>query len=256
MNSTSARYLSLAQRVIFITGGGSGIGAALTRSFHLQGARVAFIDIDEKASRTLVKELEDETGSSPWFGVCDIRDVQALRATIQAVGETLGPIHVLINNAASDDRHDWRKIEPDYWDERMNLNLRSMFFAIQAVAPQMIEAKGGSIINFGSISVQVALGGLAAYVTAKAAAHGLTRTMARDLGAYGIRVNTLVPGCIITERQLQKWISPADEIRIQEHQCLKLRLLPEHVAPTALFLGADDSRQITGQEFPVDGGWA
>lgn len=255
MNSMSARYPSLAQRVVFITGGGSGIGAALTRAFHLQGARVAFIDIDERASRTLVDQLIAETGSGPWFRACDIRDVDALRTSIQAVGQEFGPIHVLINNAANDERHDWRAIEPEYWDERMNVNLRSMFFAIQAAAPQMIEAGGGSIINFGSISVQVALGGLAAYVTAKAAAHGLTRTMARDLGGHGIRVNTLVPGCIITERQLEKWISPADEVRIQEHQCLKLRLLPEHVAPTALFLAADDSRQITGQEFPVDGGW-
>jgi NAD(P)-dependent dehydrogenase (short-subunit alcohol dehydrogenase family) len=255
MNSMSARYPSLAQRVVFITGGGSGIGAALTRAFHLQGARVAFIDIDERVSRTLVDQLIAETGSGPWFRACDIRDVDALRTSIQAVGEEFGAIHVLINNAANDERHDWRVIEPEYWDERMNVNLRSMFFAIQAAAPQMIEAGGGSIINFGSISVQVALGGLAAYVTAKAAAHGLTRTMARDLGGHGIRVNTLVPGCIITERQLEKWISPADEVRIQEHQCLKLRLLPEHVAPTALFLAADDSRQITGQEFPVDGGW-
>ncbi|MCP2072715.1 UNVERIFIED_ORG: NAD(P)-dependent dehydrogenase (short-subunit alcohol dehydrogenase family) [Pseudomonas lini] len=255
MNSISAHYPSLAQRVVFITGGGSGIGAALTRAFHRQGAQVAFIDIDEQASRALVAQLNAETGSGPWFRTCDIRDVAALRASIQAVGDELGPIHVLINNAANDERHDWRAIEPDYWDERMNLNLRSMFFAIQAVAPQMIEAGKGSIINFGSISVQVALGGLAAYVTAKAAAHGLTRTMARDLGGHRIRVNTIVPGCIITERQLEKWISPADEVRIQEHQCLKLRLLPEHVAPTALFLAADDSQQVTGQEFPVDGGW-
>lgn len=255
MKTTTAKYPSLDGRVVFITGGGSGIGAALTRAFHLQGARVAFVDIDQRASLALIEQLSVETGSTPWYRQCDIRDVDALQASIRAAGEELGPVTTLINNAASDDRHDWREVDQAYWDDRMNVNLRPMFFAIQAAAPQMILAGGGSIINFGSISVNVALGGLSAYVTAKAAAHGLTRTMARDLGEHSIRVNTLVPGCIITERQLEKWISPEDEVRIQEHQCLKQRLVAEHVAPTALFLAADDSAQITGQELAVDGGW-
>jgi len=255
MTQVNAQYPSLCDRTVFITGGGSGIGAALTRAFHLQGARVAFIDIAEQPSRQLVADLEAQTGRAPWFRLCDIRDVPSLQAAIQEAGEQLGPIRVLVNNAARDDRHDWREVDTAYWDEGMATNLRPMFFAIQAAAPQMIVAGGGSIINFGSISVQLALGGLSSYVTAKAAVHGLTRSLARDLGADGIRVNTVVPGCIMTERQLEKWITPADEARIQEHQCLKLRLLPEHVAPTVLFLAADDSAQLTAHEFPVDGGW-
>ncbi|WP_448090635.1 SDR family NAD(P)-dependent oxidoreductase [Pseudomonas azerbaijanoccidentalis] len=255
MSHANAQYPSLQGRTVFITGGGSGIGAALTRAFHLQGARVAFIDIAEEASRQLVDDLQAQTGRAPWYKHCDIRDVDSLQATIREAGEQLGPISALVNNAASDNRHDWQEVDTAYWDEGMAINLRPAFFAIQAAAPQMIAAGGGSIINFGSISVQLALGGLSSYVTAKAAVHGLTRSLARDLGADGIRVNTVVPGCIMTERQLEKWITPADEARIQEHQCLKLRLLPEHVAPIVLFLAADDSAQLTAHEFPVDGGW-
>lgn len=255
MTQLSARYPSLEQRVVFITGGGSGIGAALTRAFHRQGARVVFVDIARTASEALVEELERETGRAPRFELCDIRDVEALQSTIVRIGETLGPIRVLINNAANDDCHDWRGVDVAYWDERMSLNLRPMFFSIQAVAEQMRAAGGGSIINFGSISVRLALGDMAAYVSAKAAVHGLTRSLARDLGPHGIRVNTLVPGSIMTERQLEKWIGPEDEANIQAHQCLKVRLEAEHIAPAALFIAADDSAQISAQEIPVDGGW-
>lgn len=251
----TARYPSLDGRVVFVTGGGSGIGAALTRAFHRQGAQVAFVDIDDEASQALCHELEVETGRAVVYRHCDIRDVHALQTVIHEIGETLGPIRTLVNNAANDDRHDWREMSVEYWDERMSLNLRPMFFSIQAVADHMAAAGGGSIINFGSISVRLALGGLAAYVTAKAAVHGLTRSLARDLGERNIRVNTVVPGCILTRRQLDKWISPEDEARIQDHQCLKVCLTPEHVAPTVLFLAADDSAQLTGQEFPVDAGW-
>ncbi|MGQ4877724.1 SDR family NAD(P)-dependent oxidoreductase [Billgrantia sp. LNSP4103-1] len=255
MNSDAARYPSLDERVVFITGGGSGIGAALTRAFHLQGARVAFVDIDDAASQALVEALQAETGRAPRYRRCDIRDVEALQAAIAEVGRELGPIHTLVNNAANDDRHTWQEVDVAYWDERMSLNLRPMFFAAQAAAHQMIEAGGGSIVNFGSISVQMAIPELSTYVTAKAAVHGLTRSLARDLGRYNIRVNTLVPGSILTERQLQKWIGPEEEASIQAHQCLKQRLEPEHVAPTVLFLAADDSTQLTGASIPVDGGW-
>lgn len=255
MSAPTAQYPSLEARVVFVTGGGGGIGAALTRAFHLQGARVAFVDIDDSASQALCDELLAETGQIPWYRHCDIRDIASLTATIDEAIEALGPIRTLVNNAANDDRHDWRKVSVDYWDERMSLNLRPMFFAAQAVADRMADAGGGSIINFGSISVRLALGGLPAYVTAKAAVHGLTRSLARELGEQNIRVNTVLPGCIMTQRQLDKWISPEDEARIQEHQCLKQRLEPAHVAPTVLFLAADDSAQLTAQEFPVDGGW-
>ncbi|MBR9904919.1 MAG: SDR family oxidoreductase [Gammaproteobacteria bacterium] len=256
MNQHSARYVSLEQRVVFITGGGSGIGAALTRAFHHQGARVVFVDINDAASEALVDELRADTGEAPLYYHCDIRDVASLQRVIAETGQNVGPIHTLVNNAASDDRHDWREVDVAYWDERMSLNLRPMFFAAQAAAEQMIEAGGGSIINFGSVSVQMALGGLPAYVTAKAAAHGLTRSLARELGEYNIRVNTLVPGSVITERQLEKWISPEDEVAIQQRQCLKMRLEAEHIAPAVLFLASAESQAITGQELAVDAGWA
>lgn len=255
MTTPTARYPSLEERVVFVTGGGSGVGAALTRAFHRQGARVAFVDIDDDASQALCDELAAETDRAPLYRHCDIRDIDALRATIQEVSKALGTIRTLVNNAANDDRHDWRGVSVEYWDERMSLNLRPMFFAIQAVADRMAAAGGGSIINFGSISVRLALGNLPAYVTAKAAVHGLTRSLARDLGEQNIRINTVAPGCIMTQRQLEKWVTPEDEVRIQEHQCLKVRLLPAHVAPTVLFLAADDSAQLTGHEFPIDAGW-
>nr|WP_295714205.1 SDR family oxidoreductase [uncultured Halomonas sp.] len=256
MNQPSARYASLEQRVVFITGGGSGIGASLTRAFHHQGARVVFVDIDDEASEALVEKLRVETGEAPRFHHCDIRNVASLQQVIAETGQNVGPIHALVNNAASDDRHAWRDVDVAYWDERMSLNLRPMFFAAQAAAEQMMQAGGGSIINFGSVSVQVALGGLPAYVTAKAAVHGLTRSLARDLGEHNIRVNTLVPGAVMTQRQLEKWISPEDEITIQERQCLKIRLEPQHIAPAVLFLASDESQAITGQELAVDAGWA
>ncbi|PXX96259.1 SDR family NAD(P)-dependent oxidoreductase [Halomonas sp. LBP4] len=255
MSNDATRYPSLEQRVVFITGGGSGIGAGLTRAFHRQGAKVVFVDIDDAASQALVDELKAATGTAPQFHRCDIRDVEALQAVIAEIGESLGPIHTLVNNAANDDRHSWQDVDVDYWDERMSLNLRPMFFAAQAAAHQMIEAGGGSIINFGSISVQMAIGDLSTYVTAKAAVHGLTRSLARDLGTHNIRVNTLVPGSIMTERQLEKWIGPEEEASIQAHQCLKLRLEPQHIAPAVLFLASAESAAITGQELAVDGGW-
>ncbi|MFM9271990.1 SDR family NAD(P)-dependent oxidoreductase [Halomonas elongata] len=255
MSEDAGHYPSLERRVTFITGGGSGIGAGLTRAFHRQGALVVFVDIDDAASQALVEELKMETGRAPHYYHCDIRDIAALQAVIAEVGQTLGAIRTLVNNAANDDRHSWDDIDVDYWAERMSLNLRPMFFAAQAVAHQMIEAGGGSVINFGSISVRMALGDLSCYMTAKAAVHGLTRSLARDLGPHDIRVNTLVPGSIITERQLEKWIGPEEEASIQERQCLKFRLEAHHIAPAALFLASTDSRAISGQELVVDGGW-
>jgi len=255
MSTRAAVYPSIEGQVVFITGGGSGIGAALTSAFHRQGAKVAFVDINNEASQSLVETLNKETGFAPHYYHCDIRNVEALQNTIADVGATLGPIKTLVNNAANDDRHSWQDVDVAYWDERISLNLRPMFFAAQAAAPQMMEAGGGSIINFGSISVRMALGDLSSYMTAKAAAHGLTRSLARDLGVHNIRVNTLVPGSVITERQLEKWIGPEDEKNIQSHQCLKMRLEATHIAPPVLFLASAESSAITGQELCVDGGW-
>lgn len=254
--SNSAIYPSLESRHVFITGGGSGIGAALTSAFVRQGARVTFIDIDEHASANLVNSLRAEKPDAQvTYQYCDIRDIAALQESIRQAVEHYGAVRVLINNAARDDRHDWREVTPEYWDERMAINLRPQFFTIQAVAPGMADAGGGSIINFGSISWKLAQGNMPGYTTAKAAVHGLTRTMARDLGESNIRVNTIIPGAIMTERQLDKWITPEAEQQIQSNQCLKQRLLAEHLAPTALFLGADDSGQCSAQEYVVDGGW-
>lgn len=254
--SASAIYPSLEAKHVFITGGGSGIGAALTAAFVRQGSRVSFVDIDDQASTALLDTLRAENPAGDLhYEHCDIRDIPALQNAIQRLEEERGAIRVLINNAARDDRHNWREVTPEYWDERMAINLRPQFFAIQTVAPGMATAGGGSIINFGSISWKVAQGGMPGYTTAKAAVHGLSRTMARDLGESNIRVNTIIPGAIMTGRQLEKWISPEDEEQIQANQCLKQRLLPEHLAPTALFLAADDSAQCTAQEYVVDGGW-
>lgn len=254
--SNSAIYPSLESRHVFITGGGSGIGAALTTAFVRQGARVTFVDIDEQSSNTLLDKLRAEKADAQvTYRYCDIRDIAALQESIRQAVESYGAVRVLINNAARDDRHDWREVTPEYWDERMAVNLRPQFFTIQAVAPGMATAGGGSIINFGSISWKLAQGNMPAYTTAKAAVHGLTRTMARDLGESNIRVNTIIPGAIMTERQLDKWITPEAEQQIQSNQCLKQRLLAEHLAPTALFLSADDSGQCSAQEYVVDGGW-
>ncbi|NNC22788.1 SDR family oxidoreductase [Salinisphaera sp. USBA-960] len=253
--TTNTIYPSLNNKTVLITGGGSGIGAALTTAFVRQGATVAFIDIDTLASEQLIESLRTENSDHRVeFHRCDIRDIASLQTTIADINAALGPITALVNNAANDDRHDWRDVTPEYWDERMAINLRPQFFTIQAVAPAMIDAGGGSIINFGSVSWQKAQGYMPGYTTAKAAVHGLSRTMARDLGEANIRVNTVVPGAVITQRQLDNWIGPDDEAQIQSQQCLKKRLLPEHLAPMALFLAADESAGCTAQEFIVDGG--
>jgi NAD(P)-dependent dehydrogenase (short-subunit alcohol dehydrogenase family) len=250
-----AKYPSLRDKVVFVTGGGSGIGAAIVESFVDQGARVAFVDIAEAASRKLCEDLRAQYGAAPTFIPCDITDIAALQAAIaQAAGE-LGDLDVLVNNAANDTRHDWQDVSVAYWDERMAINLRPMFFAIQAAAPLMRRRGGGSIINFGSISWKMALGGMPAYVATKAAVHGLTRGMARDLGRNGIRVNTVLPGWVMTERQLALWVDAAAEQLIDRSQCLTGRVLPVDLARMVLFLAAPDSRMCSAQEFTVDGGW-
>ncbi len=247
--STSfAHYPSLAGRVVLVTGGASGIGASIVEHFAAQQSRVAFLDFDRDAAEALAAR----TGAR--FLFCDLRDIPALRAAIAEIRAALGPVTVLVNNVARDDRHGWETVEPDYWDERMATNLRHQFFAAQAVAPQMKEAGFGSIINMGSVSWMKAQGGMPAYTTAKAAVHGLSRGLARDLGPYGVRSNVVVPGWIFTERQIALWANPKDEAANLERQCLKERLYPPDVARMALWLAADDSRMVTAQTFIVDGG--
>ena len=251
-----ARYPSLRGKTVFVTGGGSGIGAAIVESFVDQGARVAFVDIDEAASRGLCDAMRDQHGAAPHFTRCDITDMPAMQAVIEQVGRDLGDIGVLVNNAANDARHDWQDVTPAYWDDSIAVNLRHMFFAIQSVAPQMKRLGGGSIVNFGSISWKVRMGGAAGYTTAKAAVHGLTRGMARDLGQDGIRVNTVLPGWVMTERQKKLWLDEVGEKLLDQEQCLAGRIEPVDVARLVLFLASDDARMCTAQNFIVDGGWA
>ncbi|MCB4822366.1 SDR family NAD(P)-dependent oxidoreductase [Roseicella aerolata] len=248
MADNFARYPSLQDRVVLITGGASGIGASLVEHFAAQGSRTAFLDFDEQNGA----RVAERTGAL--FLRCDLRDIAALRAAIGQVRERLGLVTVLVNNAARDDRHGWETVEPDYWDERMQTNLRHQFFCAQAVAPMMKEAGHGSIISMGSVSWMKAQGGMPAYTAAKAAVRGLARGLARDLGPFGIRSNEVVPGWIFTERQEQLWASPEAVAANMERQCLKEKLYPPDIARMVLWLAADDSRLVTAQTFIVDGG--
>lgn len=251
-----SRYAGLAGKTVFITGGGSGIGAAFTRGFAGQGARVGFVDIAEEASRTLVAEIQKETGTAPMFMRCDLRDVSALQAAIEKIRVELGDIAVLINNAGNDDRHALEQVTPAYWDERIAVNLRHMFFAAQAVAPQMMRLGGGAIVNLGSIIWRLKQTDAPVYSVTKASITGLTGVLAREFGPYGIRANTISPGAIWTERQIRLWYTPEYEKAVMDGQCLKTRILPEDIANMAMFLASDAGDKCTAQEFIVDAGWS
>ncbi len=245
-----ATYPSLAGKTVFVTGGASGIGAEIVRAFAAQDARVGFVDLDATTSAALATELGDKVA----FEICDLRDIDALKQAFKALQQRLGTATVLVNNAARDDRHDWQDVTPDYFDDRMSTNLRHQFFAIQAVAQGMIDAGGGSIINMGSNSWWEAGGGFPAYATAKAAVHGLTRTLARDLGPHRIRVNTVVPGWIMTERQKTLWASPDALERQRERQCLPDLIEPVYVARMVVFLASDDAAMCTANNYMVEAG--
>ena len=244
-----ASYPSLKGKIVFVTGGASGIGASIVAAFAAQGAQVGFVDRDE-ANSAAVKAAHDGVD----YEICDLRDVEALRAAFAALADRLGTATVLVNNAARDDRHNWQDVTAEYWDERQATNIRHMFFAIQAVAPGMIEAGGGSIINIGSNSWWEAQGGFPAYTTAKSAVHGLTRTMARDLGQHRIRVNTVVPGWIMTERQKELWATPEALERHLMRQCLPDLIDPIYVARTILFLASEEAGACTAGNIMVDAG--
>lgn len=245
-----ANYPCLKGKTVCVTGGASGIGAEIVKAFAEQGAKVGFVDLDADGGNRLLGEL---TGDHA-FAQCDLRDIDGLKAAFAELSDKLGPAQVLANNAARDDRHDWREVTPEYWDERMATNLRHLFFAIQAVAPGMIEAGGGSIINMGSNSWWETGGGFPAYTSAKAAVHGLTRTMARDLGEHRIRVNTVVPGWIMTERQKELWVTPEALAKQVDRQCLPDPIDPVYVARMVLFLSSDDSAMCSANNFMVEGG--
>jgi D-xylose 1-dehydrogenase len=252
----STSYAGLADKTVFITGGGSGIGAAFTRGFAGQRARVAFVDIAEDASRALADEIQKETGRAPLFIACDLRDIAALETAIERTRVELGDIRVLVNNAGNDDRHTMEQVTPAYWDERIAVNLRHMFFAAQAVVPQMRRLGGGAMINLGSIIWRLKHTGLPVYNVIKASVTGLTRVLAREFGPFGIRVNTISPGAVWTERQIKLWYTPEFEKEVMAGQCLKNRVLPSDVANMALFLASDAAEKCTAQDFIVDGGWS
>jgi NAD(P)-dependent dehydrogenase (short-subunit alcohol dehydrogenase family) len=249
-----ATYPSLSGRTVFVSGGASGIGEAVVRAFAGQGAKIGFIDIQAERGAALADELSG-TGAEAQFVSTDITDISALQQAARRVTETLGTITVLVNNAANDDRHDWLEETPESWDTRIAVNLKHHFFAIQAVAPGMIEAGGGSIVNFSSISWRISHGRMPAYNASKAAIEGLTRSFARDLGPHRIRVNAVLPGWVMTERQIALWFDETSDRVIAEKQCLPDKLMPADLARMVLFLAADDSAMCTAQSYIVDGGW-
>jgi NAD(P)-dependent dehydrogenase (short-subunit alcohol dehydrogenase family) len=250
------QYASLQGRVVFISGGSSGIGAELVRAFATQGAKVAFCGTKPDGGKALIDEVAAAGHAAPWYAACDVRDVGAYQALLARVALELGPVRVLVNNAGRDDRHAMEDVTPEFWDDRLALNLKHYFFAIQAVAPGMAAAGGGSVVNMGSVSWMRGRPNLVGYTTAKAGILGLTRTLARELGARNIRVNALVPGAIVTERQTALHRDPVADQQFLDAQCLKIRLDSAHVARATLFLAADDSDGMTGQHVLVDAGIA
>ncbi|MDB4536108.1 SDR family oxidoreductase [Oceanospirillaceae bacterium] len=247
--ATFATYPSLKGKTVFITGGASGIGFELVRGFAAQGANVGFIDLHESNSQAL-----SDTAVNITHEICDLTNIEALQAALTKLASRLGPATVLVNNAANDDRHNWQDVTPTYWDERLQTNLRHQFFAIQCVAPGMIAAGGGSIINMGSNSWHETGGGFPAYATSKAAVHGLTRTMARDLGQHRIRVNTVVPGWIMTDRQKDLWATPEALESQRQRQCLPDLIEPIYVARMVIFLASDDAFMCSANNYMVEGG--
>lgn len=250
-----ATYPSLADRAVFITGGADGIGAGLVEQFAGQGAKVGFADVQtDKAAQVLERCAASNSRHAPIFYDVDLVDIDSLQVKIEQAQQDLGGIEVLVNNAASDDRHTWQEMTVNYWNDRLNTNLRHYFFAIQAVAPRMIEAGSGSIVNIGSSSYMMQEDFFPGYAIAKSGVEGITRTLARTFGPDGVRVNTVLPGWVATERQLAKWWSPEGEAGTLSDQAIKRRIYPPEFAQMVLFLAADDGAACTAQQFIVDGG--
>jgi NAD(P)-dependent dehydrogenase (short-subunit alcohol dehydrogenase family) len=248
-------YPSLRNKRIVVTGGGSGIGAAIVEGFARQGARVAFLDIADEDAKKLERELSTST-NPPHYYHCDLKSIEMIREMFPRIRSELGGgIDILVNNAANDDRHALSDITEKYWDDRIAVNLRHLLFCSQAVVDDMKAAGGGAIINLGSVSWHLALPDLAIYQTAKAGIEGMTRALARDLGTFGIRVNCVVPGGIRTPRQMKLWHTPDEEARMLGMQCLKARVEPHDVANMVVFLASDDARMCTAHEYFVDAGW-
>ncbi|WP_315719961.1 MULTISPECIES: SDR family NAD(P)-dependent oxidoreductase [unclassified Bradyrhizobium] len=250
----AATYSDLAHKVVLVTGGASGIGAATVRRFAQQRSTVVFFDIKADEGRGLERELSGQ-GLSAHFQCVDLTDIAALRAGVAEARKAHGAINVLVNNAANDERHSTEEMTPEYWDDRVAVNLKHQFFAAQAVLPDMKAANAGVIINYGSISWMAGQGGMAAYTASKSAVLGLTRSLARDYGPYNIRVNAIAPGWIMTERQLEKWMTPQGEVELMQRQCLKRKLIPDELAKFTVFLASEEASACTSQHYVVDGGW-
>ncbi|WP_332860553.1 SDR family oxidoreductase [Janthinobacterium svalbardensis] len=250
-----AKYGSLQGKRVFITGGGSGIGESLVAEFAAQGALVAFVDIAVEASEALCRRLAEAGLTAPLFRHCDITDIASLQAVMAELAQKLGDFDILVNNAANDQRHQAQDVTLEYWNERIAINQRPMFFTCQAVFEGMKRKGGGSIINVSSISWHMKSGGYPVYATTKAAVVGLTRGLARDYGAHNIRVNTVTPGWVMTQRQIDLWVDEAAEAEIKKSQCLPNKLMPQDIAAMVLFLASDDGAMCSSQEFIVDAGW-
>jgi NAD(P)-dependent dehydrogenase (short-subunit alcohol dehydrogenase family) len=250
--ANNAIYASLKDRVVLVSGGASGIGEAVVRAFVAQDSKVGFLDIADDAARTLQADLGSQ--AKLHYEHCDVTDIAALRRAIENVRNALGPITILINNAAHDQRHAIDDVTPEFWDDRIAVNLKHQFFAAQAVYPDMKAANNGSIVNLGSSAWMLAEANLAIYSTAKAGVQGLTRSLARELGGYNIRVNAVVPGWIMTQRQIDLWLTPEAEKDLLQRQCIKRKLSPDDVARLVLFLASDDSSGCTNQSYVIDGG--
>lgn len=249
-----ASYPDLKDKVVLITGGASGIGAAMVDAFAAQGARTGFVDLDTARGEALAARLSG-AGASVAFEACDLRDIAALRAAVGRIRDRLGPITGLVNNAAHDERHATLEVTPEYFDDRIAVNFRHQLFAAQAVLPDMQAAGGGAIVCFSSIVPVIGMGGMPVYAASKSAVVGLARSLARDFGPDNVRVNVISPGWIMTERQIALWLTPEADAMRADRQALKRRILPEDVARVALFLISDESSAITGQSHIVDGGW-
>ncbi|WDZ77372.1 SDR family NAD(P)-dependent oxidoreductase [Ensifer adhaerens] len=254
MPAPSVQFHDLRDRCVLITGGGSGIGAALVEGFVRQGARVAFVDIDEQAGAELCARFDDQTGHKPHFIAGDLRDIDAVRHAAESAVASLGAIHVLVNNAARDDRQSLEAVTEESWDESQAVNLRHLFFMSQAVAPHMRQAGGGSIVNFSSIAFLLNMGEIPAYATAKAGIVGLTKSLAGKLGPDNIRVNAILPGMIVTERQKRLWLDDVAIAKMQERQCLKRSLTADDLVGPCLYLTSDCSCGMTAQTMIIDGG--
>jgi NAD(P)-dependent dehydrogenase (short-subunit alcohol dehydrogenase family) len=250
----AAIYSDLEGKVVLITGGGTGIGEAIVRRFAEQKCKVAFIDIAREASEKLAQELT-ERNLSVRYEHADLTDIEALRGAVRRIRDTLGAVEILVNNAAHDQRHPTPEVTPEYWDDRFAVNLKHQFFAAQAVLPDMQAANQGVIINFGSFSWMIGQGGMAAYTAAKSAVLGLTRSLARDYGSFNIRVNAIAPGWIMTQRQLDLWLTPETQEELMRRQCLKRKIMPDEIAKFTVFLSSDEASACTNQQYVVDGGW-